>query len=310
MNAQNHRLGEQPQNLADIRRILPELLHIELPAANTARAYWAQHALPVQHADLISWLAGWQGVFPPRLSRPRIVLFAGHYGYPVVLDRERDEANRRIEALIACSDPLCGQAVEVDADLRLFELNLSHPVLDFTQAPTMSESECANVMVYGMTAAEMGVGMMACSTLGAGSTLAASVLARAIGAEELAYAWSPDMPMFEVEEGLDSFDLLRRYGSREIAALIGAIIAARMGRMPVALNGPGALMAAALLYKADKRAVQHCLYVADQTEPEGIKSFCTECDIMYVAPSQAVQQGTALPGMIDALREISKLIIH
>ena len=86
------------------------------------------------------------------------------------------------------------------------------------------------------------------------------------------------MPMFEVEEGLDSFDLLRRYGSREIAALIGAIIAARMGRMPVALNGPGALMAAALLYKADKRAVQHCLYVADQTEPEGIKSFCTECD--------------------------------
>ena len=65
MNAQNHRLGEQPQNLADIRRILPELLHIELPAANTARAYWAQHALPVQHADLISWLGrGVAGRFP------------------------------------------------------------------------------------------------------------------------------------------------------------------------------------------------------------------------------------------------------
>ena len=46
----------------------------------------------------------------------------------------------------------------IDADLRIYELDLANPTEDFTQAPAMSEKRTANAMAYGMMAAEPGIG--------------------------------------------------------------------------------------------------------------------------------------------------------
>ena len=64
----------------------------------------------------------------------------------------------------------------------------------------------------------------------------------------------------------DPFETLRRLGGLEFAAIVGAVLAARMGRVPVVLDGFCATAAAAVLYAADKRALDHC--VAGHLSPE------------------------------------------
>ena len=68
-------------------------------------------------------------------------------------------------------------------------------------------------------------------------------------------------------EAGDPFDVLRRLGGLEFAAMAGAILAARMGRVPVVLDGFSAGAAAAVLYAADPRALDHCVAGHVSAEP-------------------------------------------
>ena len=58
----------------------------------------------------------------------------------------------------------------------------------------------------------------------------------------------------------DPLEVLRRLGGREIAAMAGAILAARMQRVPVIVDGFVASSAAAVLFKANPTALHHCLF--------------------------------------------------
>ena len=57
----------------------------------------------------------------------------------------------------------------------------------------------------------------------------------------------------------DPLEVLRRLGGREIAAMAGAILAARHQRVPVILDGFVTTAAAAVLHAIDPRALDHCL---------------------------------------------------
>jgi nicotinate-nucleotide--dimethylbenzimidazole phosphoribosyltransferase len=52
---------------------------------------------------------------------------------------------------------------------------------------------------------------------------------------------------------------MRRLGGREIWAIAGAIVAARVERIPVILDGYVATAAAAVLHAVDPTAIDHCL---------------------------------------------------
>ena len=56
----------------------------------------------------------------------------------------------------------------------------------------------------------------------------------------------------------DPLTLLAAVGGEELAAIAGAIVAARMGRIPVLLDGYACTAAAAVLFAADRRALDHC----------------------------------------------------
>jgi len=57
----------------------------------------------------------------------------------------------------------------------------------------------------------------------------------------------------------DPLEMLRRLGGRETAAIAGAILAARLQRIPVILDGYVVTSAAAVLKALDPRALDHCL---------------------------------------------------
>jgi nicotinate-nucleotide--dimethylbenzimidazole phosphoribosyltransferase len=58
----------------------------------------------------------------------------------------------------------------------------------------------------------------------------------------------------------DPLEVLRRVGGREIAAMVGAILAARMERVPVIVDGFVTTAAAAIVHAIRADAIDHCLF--------------------------------------------------
>jgi nicotinate-nucleotide--dimethylbenzimidazole phosphoribosyltransferase len=57
----------------------------------------------------------------------------------------------------------------------------------------------------------------------------------------------------------DPLEILRRLGGREIAAIAGAILAARLQRIPVILDGYIATAGAAILHAIHPSTIDHCI---------------------------------------------------
>src|SRR5262249_13713034 len=113
--------------------------------------------------ELAVWLATWQGRHPPRLRRPRVAVFAGHHGgaargvsaYPAEVTAQM---GRNFSAGGAAINQLCRV---IDADLRVYEMNLETPTGDIVDGPALDEGECARAMAYGMMAVEPGIDALA-----------------------------------------------------------------------------------------------------------------------------------------------------
>jgi nicotinate-nucleotide--dimethylbenzimidazole phosphoribosyltransferase len=65
----------------------------------------------------------------------------------------------------------------------------------------------------------------------------------------------------------DPLTLLAAVGGEELAAIAGAVLAARMGHIPVLLDGYACTAAASVLYAIDRRALDHCLVAHRSAEP-------------------------------------------
>jgi len=65
----------------------------------------------------------------------------------------------------------------------------------------------------------------------------------------------------------DPLEILRRLGGREIAAMMGAILAARFERIPVIIDGFVATASAALLHKMAPETLDHCMVGHLSAEP-------------------------------------------
>lgn len=236
--------------------------------------------------ELAQWVATWQGQHPPDVRRPRVAVFAGNHG---VVARGVSAYPAEVTAQMVANFQNGGAAVNqlceaADADLRVYELDLENPTADFTQGPAMGEEECCRAMAYGMMAVEMGIQLLALGEMGIGnSTSAAAIctalyggdardwvgrgtgiddegLARKVAAVEAGLAANPQAKD-------DPFEALRCFGGYELAAIAGAILAARVARVPVLLDGYACTAAAAVLHKADRRALDHCIVAHRSVEP-------------------------------------------
>ena len=276
--------------LDEIRAVLAEFPAADLDAATQAATREATLTKPPgalgRLEEIAAWLAAWQGRHPPRLERPRVCVFAGNHGvaargvsaYPAAVTKQM-VAN--FIAGGAAINQLCKNA---DADLRVFEMALDQPTDDFTEGPAMSEETCAQAVTYGMMAVEPGLDLLCLGEMGIANTTSAAALAGALfggtaadwvgpgtGVAGAALQHKTDV----VAAGLarhrdaarDPFDMLRRLGGQELAAICGAVMAARLARTPVLLDGFACTVAAAVLFAADRHALDHCLVAHVSAEP-------------------------------------------
>ncbi|MDE2364638.1 MAG: nicotinate-nucleotide--dimethylbenzimidazole phosphoribosyltransferase [Hyphomicrobiales bacterium] len=273
----------------DFRALVHSMPEASEAAAAAVRARDAQLTKPPgslgRLEEIVEWLAAWQGKEQPALDRPTVVVFAGNHGvvaqgvspYPPEVTRQMVANFREGGAAV---NQICGT---FGAGLKVFEMALDIPTKDITQDAAMSEAECAATMAFGMEAiagadlvclGEMGIGNTtpaaavyfalyggkAADWVGRGTGVDDEGLKRKIAAVERAVALHRD----HLD---DPFEIIRRVGGREIAAIFGAILAARIERVPVVLDGYVVCAAAAALRAVDASALDHC--IAGHVSAEG-----------------------------------------
>lgn len=275
----------------DIRRLLPELPGPDLEAASAVATREAQLTKPAgalgRLEDISQWLAAWQGRRSPRLNRPRVAVFAGNHGvtkqgvsaYPASVTRQM------MDNFISGGAAINQLVGMIDGDLRVYELDLETPTADFTEEPAMSDAACVQAMAYGMMAVEQGLDVLCLGEMGIGNTTSAAALclglfggtaadwvgpgtgvagdalSRKIAAVEKAHALHSEAC------GRDPLKWLAAVGGLELAAMAGAVLAARLGKTPILLDGFVSTAAAAVIYALDPRGLDHCLVAHVSAEP-------------------------------------------
>jgi nicotinate-nucleotide--dimethylbenzimidazole phosphoribosyltransferase len=160
-------MHEPAATLDEIRGLLTQLPGPDLQAGDAAAARQARLTKPAgalgRLEELAIWLATWQARHPPRLDHPRTVVFAGNHG---VAARGVSAYPASVTAQMVQNFVAGGAAVNqlcriVDADLRVYEMNLEAPTRDIVEEAAMSDEECAKAIAYGMMAVEPGIDALA-----------------------------------------------------------------------------------------------------------------------------------------------------
>lgn len=235
---------------------------------------------------IAAWLTAVTGRAPPAVERPRVVVFAASHGvaargvsaYPSSVNAQMLENFRAGKAAI---NQICGA---YGIGLSVFDLAVDVPSGDITEADAFaSERDCAATMAFGLEAIANGVDLLGLGEMGIGNTTVAAALCSAIlgggGAdwagpgtgvegEQLALkAAVIDQAVARVAGERDPLTILKRLGGREIAAMVGAILAARNQSVPVVIDGFVATSAAVVAHALSPDALDHCIFAHRSAEP-------------------------------------------
>src|SRR6266550_1329446 len=172
--------------LDEIRALLTHLPGPDLDAGSAAATRERQLTKPAgslgRLEELAAWLATWQGRHPPRIDHPRTVVFAANHGVAArgVSAYPASVTAQMVQNFIAGGAAVNQLCRAVDADLRVYEMNLDTPTADIVEAPAMSEEECARAIAYGMMAVEPGIDALAVGEMGIANTTVAAALCMAL----------------------------------------------------------------------------------------------------------------------------------
>src|SRR3954466_6717573 len=179
-------MPEPVATLDEIRALMAHLPGPDLEAVTAAAERERQLTKPAgalgRLEELAVWLAIWQGRHQPTLAHPRTIVFAGNHGvaargvsaYPATVTAQM------VQNFIAGGAAVNQLCKTIDADLRVYEMNLDTPTGDIVEGPAMSEEECGRAIAYGMMAVEPGIDALAIGEMGIANTTIAAALCLAL----------------------------------------------------------------------------------------------------------------------------------
>lgn len=228
--------------------------------------------------EIAAFMAGWQGNPRPVLERVKAVVFAGNHGvagqgvsaFPPEVTAQMVANFRNGGAAINQLASACGARLEVVA------LDLDRPTGNIARSPAMTDGECLAALNAGAATVSADLDLLLVGEMGiANTTPAAALCVKALGGT--AQDWCGRGSGLD-DEGLvrkiavvdaalalhgphctTPFETLRCLGGREIAAMAGAILAARLLRVPVVLDGFICCASIAPLVAARTGFADHCL---------------------------------------------------
>lgn len=274
----------------DIRNLLAGIPEPDAAAVAQVRARDRELTKPPgalgKLEGIAEWAAAWQHRYPPRVERPVVAVFAGNHG---VVAQGVTAYPQAVTAQMVANFQSDGAAVNqicktFGLGLKVFELALEHPTRDITEAAALDEADCAATMAYGMEAIAGGCDLLCIGEMGIGNTTIAAAICHglyggeasdwvgpgtgvdAAGLARKADAVARAVALHRGHLG-DPLEVLRRLGGRELAAMAGAVLAARLQNVPVLLDGYVATAAAAILHAMRPGALDHCQAAHVSAEP-------------------------------------------
>ncbi len=270
----------QPGSFDDIRALMADLPQPDADALADADARDAVLTKPPgalgRLETIARWLAGWQG-HPPRADKPAILVFAGNHGVTAqgISAFPADVTHQMVANFEAGGAAINQLAKRAGASLAVTALDLDQPTGDFSQGPAMDEAAAVEAFAIGM-AAVGDADLVIPGDMGIGNTTVSAALAAALlggsGADWAGPGTGLDAAgvnhkaavidralAFHGDRLNDPLDALASVGGRELAAIAGSILAARLKRIPVILDGYVATASAAVLRALRDDALDHCL---------------------------------------------------
>ena len=227
---------------------------------------------------IAAFLAGWQGRAVPRLDNVAVLVFAGSHGVTAQgVSAFPAEVTAQMVANFAAGGAAINQlARQAGATLDVVELDVDRPTGDFTQGPAMNEDDFAAAVAKGRAAVKPDVDLICVGEMGIGNTTAAAALSAALfggsGSEWVGRGTGVDdaglaRKAAAVDAALarhgnalrDPLEAARLVGGRELSAILGAVLEARLRSIPVLLDGFVATAAAAPLARLVDGGLAHAL---------------------------------------------------
>lgn len=226
--------------------------------------------------SLAAWLSCWQGNAMPRMDRVKIVVFAGNHGvtthgispYPSEVTMQMVANFNGGGAAINQLSNLC------NASLQVIPLDLENPTRDFVEEPAMEEAAFLDAISAGYAIVKPDTDLLCLGEMGIGNTTAAAAICAALfggpgidwvgrgtGVDDAGLARKAavvDLALSRHPGALgDPLRIAMTFGGRELSAILGATLAARLMHIPVLLDGFVSTAAAAPMAELSEGALDH-----------------------------------------------------
>lgn len=255
---------------------------VDQAAQSAAKARQGQLTKPAgslgRLEDMAVFMCGWRGESLAANFVAHTLIFAGNHGiceqgvsaYPQSVTKQMVDNFKQGGAAI---NQLCQQN---GADLTIIPIELDCPTADFSEAAAMNETECLDAVNIGITAVTAETDILLLGEMGIGNTTSAAALSmglfgldaetwvgRGTGLDDIALnhkkAVVDEAVSLHAATCKTPVDWLCAVGGRELAAIVGAIVAARIASIPVLLDGFICTAAASVLYAIDPRLLDHAI---------------------------------------------------
>ena len=277
--------------------------------------------------DYAEWMAGWQCKVKPSMDNFHCNVFAANHGvaklgvsaYPYDVTAQMV---KNYESGGAAINQLCKLG---NINLSVVPIDLENPTQDFSKYKAMTEDETISAMQVGYNSVPKNCDLLILGEMGIGNTTAATAISCALF-NKPAISWTGagtgiskkimQKKISIIETALNfhkhKFEkveqILGTFGGREMAAIAGAVIAARVSGVPVLLDGFTSTASAATLTIFKKDILDHCLVSHLSTEPghKGIVSYLKKEPILDLN----LRLGEGSGGAVAALIIKSAIITH
>lgn len=236
--------------------------------------------------DVAVWMASWQATATPFVNRPVAIVFAADHGVASngVSAYPTEVTAAMLKAFNSGSSTLSTFAKIAGAKVTAVDVGVGMPTEDIRYAPAMSPERFDAALSAGRDAVnECDADLLVLGEMGIGNTTSAAAITAALlggdtaqwvgrgtGVDEDGLQRKKDAVAKAVARCAnigDPLEILRQLGGCELAAISGAIVAARMRRIPVIIDGYVVTAAALPLFEVTKSSLDHCWVGHCSAEP-------------------------------------------
>ena len=227
--------------------------------------------------DLAIFYCSWRNCIRPKINFIQTIIFAGNHGVcdQLVNTFPQEVTSQMVQNFRNGKAAINQLSLEVGSQLEVIDIDLSCPTKDFTKEPAMTNKEFLKAFNIGFNSVKEDADILILGEMGIGNTTIASAITSALIGGNIS-TWvgkgtSQDNKLIKhkisvVKKGLNlnknksPLEILRCLGGRELAAICGATIRARLKRIPVIIDGFICSASILPIFFIKKNAIDHCIF--------------------------------------------------